>query len=176
MKKVLKVILRIVATPIWVTLGLILCYNVVNDIWMTRHSFVEKELHRMGLYYDFPDFPSYRISWFRHRYRRYSRYDYTLKLDNPLSEAGIARIDSLSNSPDGWYRWYHDEKGGRYILFLWDVAGEDNDFLIIRPEKTKKLKFVYEPPHPRMTIFKAKHNDDLFYGPVPGPVMKVENP
>lgn len=175
MKKVLIVFLRIVATPIWVTLGLILCYNVVNDIWMARHFFVEKELHRMGLYYDFPDFPSYRISGFKHRWRRI-RYDYTLKLDNPLSEAAIARIDSLSNSPDGWYRWYHDEKGGRYILFLWDVAGEDNDFLIIRPEKTKKLKFVYEPPHPRMTIFKAKHNDDLFYGPVPGPVMKVENP
>ncbi len=56
MKKVLKVILRIVAIPIWVTLGLILCYNVVNDIWMARHSFVEKELHRMGLYYGFPGF------------------------------------------------------------------------------------------------------------------------
>ena len=81
----------------------------------------------------------------------------------------IEKIDSLCNTYEGHLRWHYDEEKGEYMMFLWDIAKDYNDFLIITPGKNK-VKFVYQPFSRRQT----KENDDLFFGPVYGEQLFYE--
>lgn len=135
---------------------------------MISHSFIDDELNRMGLYEDLPSFPDYKIRGYWHSSRR-SRYDYTLKLSHSISSNSIAKIDSLCCTFEGHLRWHYDEEKGQYTMFLWDIANDDNDFLIITPGD-KKVKFVYEPSSRLFT----KKNYDLFHGPIYGEAFFYE--
>lgn len=48
-------------------------------------------------------------------------------------------------------------------MFLWDIAKDYNDFLMITPGENV-VKFVYEP----MSRLQTKKNEDLFHGPIYG--------
>ena len=141
-------------------IGLILLLIIWGEVSMISHSFIETELEKMGLYEDLPDFPEYKISGFRHKWIK-SRYDYKLKLKRPMSLESIAKIDSLCRTYEGHLRWHYDDN--LYTLFLWDIAEDYNDFLMIVPGK-KTVMFVYEP----MSRLKFKENEDLFHGPIYG--------
>lgn len=162
MNSFLKKTSRFIVKSIGIILGLIFLLIVWMKASMISPSFVDQELHNMGLYDDFPDFPSYRIRGYRHSIRR-SRYDYTLKLDCSISPTVIRKIDSLCKTYEGHLRWQHDEENGRYILFLWDIANDYSDFLIVTPEENK-AKFVFHP----FSRIPTKENDDLFWGPIYG--------
>ncbi len=169
MSRILKRTVRFFAISIFGILGLIVLLFLVLEISMISHSFIDDELNLMGLYEDLPDFPDYKIRGYRHRLSR-SRYDYSLKLSHPISSPSIAKIDSLCNTYEGHLRWHYDKEKGQYTMFLWDIAKEYNDFLIITPGD-KKVKFVYEP----MSRLETKENDDLFYGPVYGEALFYEH-
>ena len=162
MSGILKKTIRFFAISTCGILGLIILLFLVDEISMISHSFIDDELNRMGLYEDLPDFPNYKIRGYRHSLSR-SRYDYTLKLDHPMSSTSIAKIDSLCHTYKGHLRWHYDEEKGLYTMFLWDIVKDYNDFLIITPGDNR-VKFVYEP----MSRLKTKKNDDLFSGPVYG--------
>lgn len=159
---ILRKFVRFIAISICSIIGLIILLFVFEEVSMISHSFIDQELNRMGLYEDLPDFPSYRICGFRHRWSR-GRYDYRLKLSSPIGSAAIAKIDSLCKTYEGHLRWHYDEDKGQYTLFLWDIAKDYNDYLMIRPGENK-IKFVYEP----FTRYPTKENDDLFTGPIYG--------
>lgn len=150
-------------------IGLILIPLVLEEISMISHSFIDKELNRMGLDEDIPDFPSYRIRSFKHSWSR-SRYDYTLKLNSPISTTAITKIDSLCQTYEGHLRWHFDEKKGQYTMFLWDITKDYNDFLMITPGENV-VKFVYEP----MSRLQTKKNEDLFHGPIYGKESFLEH-
>ena len=160
MNKKLKIIVRFFTIAICGILGLIVLLLVKQEVSMISHSFIEEEFNRMGLYEDLPDFPKYKISRFWHSWSR-SRYDYTLTLSSPICSTSIMKIDSLCNTYEGQKRWHHDEDKGLYTIFLWDIAKDYNDFLLIIPGN-RKVKFVFEP----YSRIKTKDSDDLFYGPI----------
>lgn len=160
--------LRFIGMTICGILGLLILFIVVSEISMISHSFIDDEFNRMRLYEDLPSFPDYKIRGYRHRLGR-SRYDYTLKLSHPISSNSIAKIDSLCNTYEGHLRWHYDEEKGQYTMFLWDIAEDFNDFLIITPGD-KKVKFVYEPSSRLFT----KKSYDLFYGPIYGEALFYE--
>ena len=135
---------------------------------MISPSFIGQELNRMGLYEDFPDFPSYRIRGFWHSWSR-SRYDYTLKLNSPISSTVIEKIDSLCNTYEGHQRWHYDEEKMQYMMFFWDIAKDYSDFLIITPG-ANKVKFVFQPASRMQT----KGSDDLCWGPIYGEKLFYE--
>lgn len=151
-----------------IIIGLFVLLFAWEEVSMISPSFIDQELNRMGLYEDIPDFPSYRIKGFWHSWSR-SRYDYTLKLNNPISPAMIERIDSLCNTYEGHQRWHFDKDKGQYMMFLWDIAKDYNDFLIITPGKNK-VKFVFQP----FSRIQTKENNDLFFGPIYGEKLFYE--
>jgi len=134
LKDFLKRIVRFIMIFMGIIIGLFVLLFAWEEVSMISPSFIDQELNRMGLYEDIPDFPSYRIRGFWHSWSR-SRYDYTLKLNNPISPAMIERIDSLCNTYEGHQRWHFDTDKGQYMMFLWDIAKDYNDFLIITPGK-----------------------------------------
>ena len=169
MKKPWNIIVKILfwfgTVSICVVIGLIGFIYVEHEVSMISHSLVDNHLNRMGLYEDIPNFPSNKIRGYKHSRKR-SRYDYTLKLNNPIGSDAIAKIDSLCKTYEGQLRWHYDEEKGLYTLFLWDIAKDYNTFLMIVPGESK-VKFVYEPATRR----KTEKNEDLFYGPVYGEAL-----
>ena len=151
-----------------IIIGLFVLLFAWEEVSMISPSFIDQELNRMGLYEDIPDFPSYRIRGFWHSWSR-SRYDYTLNLNNPISPAMIERIDSLCNTYEGHQRWHFDTDKGQYMMSLWDIAKDYNDFLIITPGKNK-VKFVFQP----FSRIQTKENNDLFFGPIYGEKLFYE--
>ena len=163
MKTKWKKVIRFIAISVCGIIGLFVTPFVMSDVSMSRGSFIDEELSRMGLYADLPGFPSYKIRGFRHKWRR-SRYDYTLKLSRPLSSTEILKIESLCSTSNGLLGWHHNEENKQYTLFLWDIARDYNVFLMIKPGENT-AKFVYEPYERYLRLW-YKENEDLFHGPV----------
>ncbi len=168
LKCFLKRIVRFIIKIVGIIIGLFVLLLAWEEVSMIDPSFVDQELDRMGLYEDLPDFPSYRLSGFWHSLSR-SRYDYTLKLNCPISSTLIERIDSLCNTYEGHLRWHYDMENRQYMMFLWDCAKDYDDFLIITPGKNK-VKFVFQP----FSRMQTKENDDLFHGPIYGEELFYE--